>query len=208
MLLHKIRDNPYLESDYIKIWLDTRSKQYQKRFKYGEYVKAEGTIYDEFDESYIIKEEDLPPMESYSVGLDFGLNMAAVLIGWSGDNIYIVDDIQVYNETASQFNARIQQKWGNKRFVCWCDPSGGERLQEIVNSDKANNSVDPGIDAINTKIHNKLFWICNKAVGVLGEVWDYKRLENEKIDKINDHCMDAMRYGYFSQVARPNQIFI
>ena len=201
-------DNPYLPKDYIETQLDTRSKRYQQRFKYGEYVKAEGTIYDEFDESYIIKEEDLPAMEKYSVGVDFSLNMAAVLIGWCGDSVYIIDDMQAYNTTASQFNTRMQQEWGDKQFISWCDPSGAERLQEITNSAKANNSVDPGIDAINTKIHNKRFWVCDKAVGTLSEIWDYKRLENEKVDKINDHCMDAMRYGIFSEIATPLQIFL
>jgi hypothetical protein len=39
----------------------------------------------------------------------------------------------------------------------YCDPAGGERIQEITGGVKANNSVESGIDFINAKIERRQF---------------------------------------------------
>lgn len=197
-----------LADGYIKTKLETRSIRYQRRFKYGEFVKAEGTIYEEFTEETIISAKTLPTMERYSVGVDFGIHMAGVLVGWCGENIYIIEDYGSTNSTASAFNREIYKKWGDRPYIAWCDPAGGERIQEITNGDKANNSVEPGIDAINNKIHNNQFFIVESCTGVLLEIWDYRRDDKERVFKANDHYMDSMRYAIFSEIAEPLQIFI
>lgn len=63
---------------------------------------------------------------------------------------------------------------------------------------KANNSVDAGIDYIIAKIERGQFFVCKDCTSVLGEIWNYSRNENNQIVKVNDHCMDAMRYAIFS----------
>jgi hypothetical protein len=187
-----------LPDGYIENFLDTLSERAKRRLLYGEWVKAEGVIYDRFDQSMIVSE--LPQMEYYTVGLDFGLNMAAVLIGWAGENVYVVDDFGGYNYTSAQFNSEIQRRWGDRDYIAYCDPAGGERMQEITAGVKADNSVEPGIDLINRKIENGQFFVHGSAHGVLGEIWNYRRDEKERVVKENDHYMDAMRYGIFSAV--------
>ena len=85
-------------------------------------------------------------------------------------------------------------------FPVYCDPAGGERIQEITGGVKANNSVESGIDFINAKIERNEFFISELATGVLSEIWDYCRNEAGEIVKINDHYMDAVRYAVFSDV--------
>ncbi|MDY4832567.1 MAG: terminase, partial [Treponema sp.] len=85
-------------------------------------------------------------------------------------------------------------------FVTYCDPAGGERIQEVPGGVKANNSVDAGIDYIIALIERGKFFVCKDCTGVLGEIWDYSRDENNQIVKVNDHYMDAMRYAIFSAV--------
>lgn len=198
MLMNPHDNAENLPDDYIENVLETLPERARRRFLLGEFVKAEGVIYEGFDDACIIKPEALPPIERYVVGLDFGLNMAAVLVGFAGDNIYIVDDHGTYNATASAFNAEIWERWGNYDIV-YCDPAGGERIQEIAYGDKANNSVDPGIDWISAAIEGKRFFVCENAHGVLGEIYDYRRDDKERVIKENDHYMDAMRYGIFSE---------
>ena len=82
----------------------------------------------------------------------------------------------------------------------YCDPAGGERIQEITGGVKANNSVDSGIDYINAKIERNQFFVCEKCTGVLSEIWDYCRDEAGEIVKVNDHYLDALRYAVFSDV--------
>jgi len=60
--------------------------------------------------------------------------------------------------------------------------------------------VEAGIDYINAKIERGEFFVAESCSGVLSEIWDYARDEDDKIVKVNDHFMDAMRYGVFSTV--------
>jgi hypothetical protein len=81
----------------------------------------------------------------------------------------------------------------------YCDPAGGERIQEISNGVKANNSVDSGIDYILAKMERGQFFVSKKCTGVLSEIWDYCRDEAGQIVKVNDHYLDALRYTVFSE---------
>ena len=200
MLMNPGDNAENLPDRYIDDVLDNLPERARRRFLLGEWVKAEGAIYEAFKDDAVIPYEMIPDIERYVVGLDFGLNMAAVLVGRAGDNIYVVDDMGTYNATASAFDAEMQAKWGQYNYdIVYCDPSGGERIQEIAYGDKANNSVDPGIDYINAAIESGRFFVCEQAHGVLSEIYDYRRDEKERVVKENDHHLDAMRYGIFSE---------
>ncbi len=193
------KDN--LPENYIRDILGALPDRARRRMRDGEWVKAEGVIYEHFQDSMIIPYDDLPPMEYYSIGVDFGLNMAAVLYGWCGETLYLVDDHGTYNATTSTFNGQIDALWGElipRNVARYCDPSGGERLQEITNGEPANNAVDDGIDFLNTKMEHGEFFVTDRASGFISEVGNYKRDEKERVVKIDDHYMDAGRYGAYS----------
>ena len=198
------RDN--LPADYISDILDTLPEKQRARFRDGLWVKAEGVIYDKFDESMIVRSGDLPErFDRYAAGQDFGLNITNVKIGWLGDVVYVLSDYGAFNMTTKSFNAELEARFW---FDCpdgmgipiYCDPAGGERIQEITGGVKANNSVESGIDYINAKIERGQFFVCEKCTGVLSEIWDYCRDEEGEIVKVNDHFMDALRYAIFSDV--------
>jgi len=212
MLLNPEDNQENLPDDYISDILDVLPDKQKDRFKNGLWVKAEGVIYDKFDETMIIKAADLPEQfDSYAAGLDFGLNITFVKIGWVGDVVYVLCDYGAFNMTTLSFNEELQARgW----FDCpdsappeaafglpvYCDPAGGERIQEVTGGVKANNSVDSGIDYINAKIERKQFFICETCTGVLSEIWDYCRDEAGQIIKVNDHYLDALRYAIFSDI--------
>jgi hypothetical protein len=173
-------------------------------------VKAEGVIYDKFDETMMVKAADLPKeFDRYAAGQDFGLNITFVKIGWLGDVIYVLCDYGAFNMTTQSFNEELTARgWFNCAdggsydfgLPVYCDPAGGERIQEITGGVKANNSVESGIDFICAKIERRQFFIADNCTGVLSEIWDYCRDEAGEIMKINDHFMDALRYAVFSDV--------
>jgi hypothetical protein len=175
-------------------------------------VKAEGVIYEKFDESMILKAEELPEQfDSFAAGQDFGLNITFVKIAWLGDVIYVLADYGAFNMTTQSFNEEVQARGLHNTsdgvssemtfsLPVYCDPAGGERIQEITGGVKANNSVESGIDFINAKIERHQFFVCEKCTGVLSEIWDYCRDEAGEIVKVNDHFMDALRYAIFSDV--------
>jgi PBSX family phage terminase large subunit len=206
MLLNPEDNRENLPEDYISDILDVLPEKQKARFRDGLWVKAEGVIYDRFDESMIIKVSDLPEkFDRYAAGQDFGLNITFVKIAWLGDVIYVLCDYGAFNMTSQSFNEEINARgWFNcpdgYGLPVYCDPAGGERIQEITGGVKANNSVDSGIDYISAKIERNQFFVCEKCTGVLSEIWDYCRDEEGVIIKVNDHYLDALRYAIFSDV--------
>jgi hypothetical protein len=209
MILNPEDNREHLPEDYISDILDALPEKQRARFRDGAWVKAEGVIYERFDETMIVKVEELPErFDRYAAGQDFGLNITFVKIGWLGEVVYVLRDYGAYNMTAQSFNEELTARgWfetdnSGMGFPVYCDPAGGERIQEITGGVKANNSVESGIDFINAKIERGQFFVADSCTGVLSEIWDYCRDEAGEIVKVNDHFMDALRYAVFSDVQR------
>jgi PBSX family phage terminase large subunit len=206
MLLNPEDNRENLPEDYIADILDVLPEKQKARFRDGLWVKAEGVIYDKFDETMIVRSSDLPEQfDRLAAGQDFGLNITFVKIGWLGDVIYVIGDYGAFNMTTQSFNEEVTARGlfecvNEGGFPVYCDPAGGERIQEITGGTKANNSVESGIDFINAKIERKQFFVCETCTGVLSEIWDYCRDEAGQIVKVNDHFLDALRYAIFSSV--------
>jgi PBSX family phage terminase large subunit len=212
MLLNPEDNRENLPDDYIADILDTLPEKQKARFKEGLWVKPDGVVYEKFDRSMIVKASDLPErFDRFAAGQDFGLNITFVKIGWLGDAIYVLCDYGAFNMTTQSFNEEVAARgWFDNPdgappeaafgFPVYCDPAGGERIQEITGGVKANNSVDSGIDFINAKIERRQFYVCETCTGVLSEIWDYCRDEAGQIVKVNDHFLDALRYAVFTDV--------
>ena len=206
MLLNPNDNRDNLPADYISDILDVLPEKQKARFRDGQWVKAEGVIYDRFNETMIIKAKELPEQfDRISGGQDFGMNITFVKIGWAGNVIYVLADYGAYNMTTKSFNAELEARGllrgtDGAGFTVYCDPAGGERIQEISGGVKANNSVDSGIDYINAKIERGEFFVSENCAGVLSEIWDYCRDEAGDIVKVNDHYLDALRYAVFSDI--------
>jgi len=216
-------DNAANLSDSFLARLDNLSDRTRRRMRDGEWLKPEGAVFDRLGPEHLISIEEVPPLEYFTAGVDFGLNMAGVLIGWAGDNLYALADYGGYNLTTSSFDEGFTEcqielqfqpedpgepgqepelelvTFGELDYTAYCDPAGGERIQEITNGTAANNSVEPGLDYLNTKIEaGELYIVEDNCPGLMGEIYDYKRDENGRIIKEADHYVDAFRYGAFS----------
>jgi hypothetical protein len=205
MILNPADNRDNLPEDYIADILDALPEKQRARFRDGLWVKAEGAIYDKFDEGMIVEPGELPEtFDRFAAGQDFGLHIANVKIGIKGKSIYVLDDCGSYNMTTKTFNEELLQRgwfrWNGEDidFSVYCDPAGGERIQEITNGVKANNSVDAGIDYLVAKMERGQFFVSSRCAGTLSEIWDYCRDEDGEIVKANDHYLDALRYAVFS----------
>ncbi|GHV25416.1 hypothetical protein AGMMS4952_03080 [Spirochaetia bacterium] len=205
MMLNPEDNKSNLPGDYISDILDALPEKQRARFRDGLWIKAEGAIYDKFEECMVLSADLLPgSFDRFAAGQDFGLNITNVKIGIKDNCIYILEDYGSYNMTTKSFNEELLQRdwfrWNGTDvdFSVYCDPAGGERIQEITNGVKANNSVDAGIDYIVAKMERKQFFVSAKCSGVLSEIWDYSRDEDGEINKVNDHFLDAMRYAIFT----------
>jgi phage terminase large subunit len=203
LMMNPSDNQEHLPEDYITGILDGLPEKKRQRFRDGLWVKAEGCIYDGFHEGMLIGEEEVPDLDYRSIGVDFGLNMAAVMVGFAGETVYVLADHGGYNVTSRHFNEELTGKgWFSGLPGVFCDPAGGERMQEITGGQPASNSVESGIDYLRTRMERGEFFVVERRCpGIMSEIWDY-RMEEEKVVKENDHFMDAMRYGVFSAVRR------
>ena len=206
MILNPEDNRENLPEDYIANILEALPEKQRNRFLHGRWGKTEGAIYEKFDKDMILKTSELPErFDRYAAGQDFGLNITFVKIGWLGDVVYVLCDYGAFNMTTKSFNSELEARgWldcpDGMGLPVYCDPAGGERIQEITGGTKANNSVESGIDYICAKIERGQFFISEKCTGVLSEIWDYCRDESGNIQKINDHYLDALRYAIFSDI--------
>jgi PBSX family phage terminase large subunit len=205
MILNPEDNREHLPEDYITDILDALPEKQKARFRDGAWVKAEGVVYEHFEESMILRPDELPEQfDRFAAGQDFGLTTTNVKIGIRENRVYVLADYGAYNMTTKSFNEELAARgWFSHNredidFPVYCDPAGGERIQEITNGIKANNSVESGIDYISAKIERGQFFVCERCTGVLSEIWDYSRDEAGKIVKVNDHYLDALRYAVFS----------
>ena len=171
----------------------------QARFLHGEYVDPTGLIYKEFLESMIIDRE--VECAEYIVGVDL-ITYAAVLIGILAERVYILDEIGGGNMLASELNTLMVGRWQKYLYTAYLDWNLGEagtrEFAHSVMAEKGAGSVEAGISLIRDKMDKGKFFIHNKCYRTRGEIESYRRDENGKIIKADDHYCDAARMAIYS----------
>jgi len=214
-------DNPALtefEKDYL-------IRQYRglwfQRFIQGNWVQAEGAIYDYFDDR--IHVIDFAPIysSSYLVGVDYGTTnpCAFVMIG-----VDFSRNPNLWVEREYYFDSKVHQRQKTDaeyaddfiRFIdhtsiasIYIDPSAiSFRLElkkrGVTNLFEARNEVLDGIREVSKMLNNGTLKICRSCKHLISEfqsyVWDPKSLKTgeDKPMKQNDHALDALRYAIYT----------
>ena len=217
----KLDDNPSLSQAYINNLKKEYSGLWYKRYIDGEWVLAEGTVYDQFDEDDHIL--DMPPglAEYYTIGIDYGTSnpTAFSLIGYSKKcypNVWMEReyyyDSRAMNrqktdtETCDDLIAFI----GDKVVRCiYVDPSAASFKVEMQRRGvqgvmDANNDVINGIRYVGNLLTNGTFKVLRCCSNMIREFqtyrWDEKAsLKGEdKPIKEFDHIADSLRYVLFT----------
>lgn len=213
-------DNPILPETF----KESLKKEYQglwyKRFILGDWVLAEGAIYDFFDTSIHVKPTPPTYAKYYLLGVDYGTanSFAAVLVGFNDDhkpNLWVEKEYywnskeMGFQKTDSEYAQDLQREFGgyNIRLI-YLDPSAASFQTELRRQKmpvrQANNDVVDGIRCIATQLSESNLVICKCCTNLIkeieGYVWDErasKRGEDKPL-KQNDHAVDALRYVIFS----------
>jgi PBSX family phage terminase large subunit len=225
----RIEDNPSLGQDYINALKSEYSGLYYKRYIDGEWVLAEGVVYDCFDEELHVI--DAPPgaAKYYIVAADYGTTNPCVflMIGVNMDlhpNIWVEKeyyyDSKKHNrqKTDSDYFEDLQQfiKGRNVKSI-YIDPSAASFQLEckrggIRNIRDANNDVLNGIRFVSQTIANGMLKICRSCPNLIREFgsycWDSKvsMKGEDKPIKEHDHALDALRYAIFSHLGLGNRL--
>lgn len=190
-------------------------KVYYGRFILGEWVSAEGIIYDVFNPLEHVLDKEPKTEGEYYVSSDFGIQNATVFLLWGKE----VDSdrwicLSEYRYSGRETNRQKTvsglvddfEKWLNGVFVerVIVDPSASALITELrqrgYRVKKANNDVSNGIHDVSTALENGLIAFMKSCKGCIDEFgmysWDSKKADIG-IDapiKENDHSMDAVRY--------------
>lgn len=216
----KLDDNPYLTNEYKTALKKEYSGLWYRRFIDGEWVQAEGAIYDFFDEDIHVVKKPPSYAKYYLLGIDYGTTnaFAAVLIGYNDDHspslwvekeYYWDSKVMGYQKTDAEYAQDLQRAFaGYPIKLTYLDPSAASfetelRRQKIVVK-QAKNEVLDGIRFVSTLLSQGDLVIVDQCTNLLKEiesyVWDEKsvKLGEDKPIKQRDHALDALRYVLFT----------
>lgn len=224
-----IYDNEFLEEEYVQsIIASTPSGMFTDRDILGKWVSPEGVIYKDFKQSHIItneilaktlKKQKIKQLKSIWCGVDWGYSHygSILVLGLDYEN-----NFYVLEEHAKQFEEidywvdvakNIKSKYGNIPF--YCDSARPEHVarfqREGLKAFNANKSVLTGIETVAKLLKLDRLFIVNDNPSesrILTEfnLYVWKDKSSEPL-KVNDDCLDALRYALYSYYILNPKIF-
>ncbi len=215
-----LADNPTLNAEYLAALEAEYSGLWRKRFILGDWVIAEGAIYDMWDEKrHVVPYESLPRFQRIlCIGVDYGTRnpFAAVLVGIHEDKLYAIDQYRWDSaakraqRTSAQYSADLKEFYsGREPEWIYVDPSAAEFRQTLFTDGHqgvypADNAVVDGIRTVSSLLERGKLLVSDRCTGLIdtfpGYAWDDKAAEKgeDKPIKVADHDLDALRYAVHS----------
>lgn len=218
-------DNPSLTPEYIAALKAEQTGLFYRRNILGEWVAAEGAIFDMWDpDTHVTPWQDMPPMARYvGVGIDYGTTNAtsAILLGqdrtgsyWAVDEYRYDPALQARRLTDQQLATKLRAWLLDKHtphdhepFIptLAVDPAAASFKVELTNMGlpvvNADNDVTQGIRVIASMLGAGQLHVTDRCAGVINEApgysWDPKATEKGQDAPIKtaDHSLDALRYA-------------
>lgn len=203
-----LTDNTHLPEDYLINLQKEFKGVFYNRFVLGEWCKADGLVYQHFDN--IVKTEERNYSE-YCISMDYGiLNPTAMLLWGKCDDVWYI--VEEYYHSGKETNTqKTDQQYyddmlaliGNRLVnYIYVDPSASSFITLIQQQGrfrvaKADNAVIEGIQHTASVLASKKVLVNDCCVRTIREFglysWD-PRGEKDSVIKENDHAMDAVRY--------------
>lgn len=221
-----IDDNPFLDPDYVADIKAMHEGLFYRRFILGEWVAAEGAIYDAWDrDRHIVT--DLPSEGIHrwiSLGVDYGTSnpFHAVLLGLGRDRrLYAAAE---WRYEARQTRKQLTDTEYSERLRGWLqdvpgigavrpqfvtvDPSAASFTAQLkrdkLTPTPAKNDVMDGIRTVSSVLASNKLLVHASCKALIQEIggysWDDQAALRgvEQPLKVADHGVDALRYGIFT----------
>lgn len=208
-------DNPHNDPDELNRLKEKKTEDAFAQEYLADFRKVEGLVYKEFDRARHVVLN--PPMAftRQFAAVDFGwTNPAAILkIGVDkDDNYYILDEWYEPEKETEEISDMIATYDPEYVYPDPAEPDRiallrkrGHKIKEVSKDTKA------GIGTVNALLKQNRLFIMSHCHNTIFEIEGYKY--KEKLDdknapeepvKLNDHCMDAMRYALHMEESRRN----
>lgn len=213
-------DNPHLDPSYVARVKRTHTGLWYRRFVRGEWVAAEGAVFDMWSPGDHVVDKLPEITRRISVGVDYGTTnpFHAVAIGLGADGcLYVTREYRYDSRAAKRQMTDAQYSQALRDWITTnnlaprftvVDPSAASfRVQlhrDGLTSTPGDNSVLDGIRTVSSllgagvlKIHKS----CQHLIDEMpGYSWDDAAAERgiDQPLKVDDHGVDALRYGLFT----------
>ena len=154
--------------------------------------------------------QNLNDYDDVSIGQDFGFNHAnaILLLGWKDDNIYILDEIYLFQKDTSEIVQEAIKHAIPTTTRMWCDSAEPDRIQMWK---KAGYRLAKGVDKGGSKgsVNAQIDWLKQRyiyvnpsCINTIKELQQWKYQKDEKTGEyldtpvpVMDDAMAALRYG-------------
>ena len=203
-------DNPSLTEAIRQRYEKLYSGVFYQRFVLGQWVQAEGRVYDFFGQDMVAK---LPkePMEQYYISCDYGTVNPTSMGLWGKRNgiwyrieeFYFDSRKQQRQMTDGEYADALQALAGERSITAVIvDPSAASFMELLrrrgFRVKKANNDVLAGIWMTADRLKQGKVVICENCRDCLREMelyaWEVRGSGQDRVRKEYDHAMDDMRY--------------
>ncbi len=205
-----MEDNPSLTSAIRQRYERLYSGVFYRRFILGQWVQAEGRVYDFFGPD-MVGSPQAEPMERYYISCDYGTVNPTSMGLWglrAGvwyrlKEFYFDSRAKKRQMTDEEYADALEKLAGNRPVTAVIvDPSAASFMEVLRRRGhrvrKAKNDVLAGIRLTADQLKKGKVVICQGCEDCLREmdayVWDLSAGERERVKKEHDHAMDDMRY--------------
>lgn len=205
-------DNPYLDREFVHSLESVYTGQFARQELYGDFVTFEGLVYDEFDRSRHVMEQDQREGWRYVAGIDEGYTNPSVImvVGLDSDNrVHIAQEM--YRRRMLQGDVIAEARRLRDAFqidTFYADPSAAGLIAELRDAGlpvvAADHRVMDGIHRVKAALQvagdgRPRLTVSPQCVNTIAEFESYVWKEGragmrDEPEKVNDHAMDALRY--------------
>lgn len=202
-----------IKREYVGLWY--------RRYILGEWVQAEGAVYDMWDPArHVVRADALPVMERVlSLGVDHGTTnpTRGLLVGMAERRLWVLDEWAPATGLTDGAQSQLLRSWlGGREPEPWrrpewvyVDPAAASFKMQLfhdgmTNVANAHNDVLAGIRTVASLLGTDRLQVsdaCTRLIDQIpGYTWDPKATA-KGIDaplKADDHEADALRYGVHS----------
>lgn len=206
-------DNPSLSEAIKERYRKMYTGVFYKRYILGQWVKAEGLVYDMFDRDQHVIPDREPSSDYLWMPVDYGTSnaFAGLLIEDDGDTITVLREYYYSGRDNESQKTDGEYYDDLQKMITYpveyiVDPSAASfitllrRNGEIVH--KAKNQVLDGIRRVSSLLANGKIKICKSCVNLIEEFglysWDPVCVKEDKPIKEHDHALDALRYYVYT----------
>ena len=216
-----MEDNPGLSQEVRERYANTFQGTFYRRFVLGEWVAAEGLVYDFFDESFV---QDTPegPFEEWYISCDYGTSNPTSMGLWGRKagvwyrvkEYYYDARAQRRQKTDEEYADDLAELAGERKIrAVVADPSAASFCETLRRRGwrvkKADNQVLSGIRLTARLLKSGKLVICRGCSSAIREFslyrWDERSQGQDQVRKEHDHAMDEIRYFAATVAGRSGQ---